>query len=465
MHMTQRAVRPALLAVSMFLAIGADAHASTRDVDSVMPRIGITRQADVTTASARSATSDFRQFRSVQQTRSFDAVKRDNPSIKASRAEFARMQAYLANTYEGLTVISTFTAGDQVFDCIPVDQQPSLRDGSHLIAPPAGAKTSNGSTSSRRCAAGNVPFRRVDIDQIAAHATLEDFLAKPQATASNTHYYSHVAQITPTNIYGGGAGLNLWKPAADNRTMSLIQIWVTGQGSSGVQTAEGGWQVQPGAWGTTSPTVFEYWTADGYQSTGCYNLGCSGFVQYANDFSLGTAIPSDRYSVANGTQTIMTVQWQRVDSDQVWWLVVDGEYVGYLPASLYGQGNMGVNNGLRRMDAGGEIARDGLPSAAMGSGQFAETGYRHAAFVTNEYSLDSGWNQHPVNLAARDTWLNATPSCYTLSLIGVTPGQLGQSLPAGVSTTPTLQPGMSGTSFYLGGPGTANAQCKAAYPG
>lgn len=460
-----RSCRPTLIAAALLLAGMADVHAATRDIDSVMPRVGITRQATSSRA-LTSASSDYRQFRSQAATRTYDTVLRSDPAIKASRSEFARMQAYLANTYDGLTVTSTYTVGGATFDCIPVDQQPSLRGGVPLVAPPPGAKTTNGGTSAYRCATGNVPFRRITIEELASHPTLEDFLSKPSASAvdPNQHYYSHVAQTRPMAMIGGGAGLNLWKPVVDNRTMSLLQIWLVGDSTGGVQTAEAGWQVQPGAWQTYDPTVFEYWTADGYASTGCYNLGCTGFVQYATDFSLGSAIPSDRYSVAGGAQTIMNVEWVRQDGQDVWWLNVDGEYVGYLPASLYGQGNMGIANGVRRMDAGGEIARDGLPSAAMGSGQFASTGYQHAAFVTNEHYLDSSWTQHPVDLTARDTWLNATPSCYTLSLIGVTPGQLPGTLPDGVSTTPTLQSGMTGTSFYLGGPGTANAACNAAHP-
>jgi hypothetical protein len=53
---------------------------------------------------------------------------------------------------------------------------------------------------------------------------------------------------------------------------------VGGNGST-LQTAEVGWQVYPQKYGNSYPTLFIYWTADGYNRTGCYNLDCSAFIQ------------------------------------------------------------------------------------------------------------------------------------------------------------------------------------------
>lgn len=448
-----------LLATTLLASMVTTAHAATRDIDHLMPPLANTP------AVSRSA-STAALSRIVLRVESYDDLVRRDPSIKASKSEVARMQHYLRNTYDGMTTTGSFVVGTEVFDCIPIAQQPSLRGGGQVGSPPLGLKTSRGGTSAQRCAEGNVPFRRVTIDEIASHPTLEDFLSKerPEA-ASDQHFYAHVAQTAPSPILGGGAGLNLWKPVVDNHTMSLLQIWLSGQSeANATQTAEVGWQVQPGAWNTYDPTIFVYWTADGYAQTGCYNLGCTGFVQTASDVTLGAAIPSDRYSVKGGAQNIVNVSWQRNNDDGSWWLVLDGEAAGYLPGSLYGQGDLGRSDGNRLMDAGGEIADGGQPAAPMGSGEYADAGYRQAAFVTDMHYLDGNLAKQPVDLTSRDIWINPTPHCYTLSLIGVSASDLPGGLPDGASTTPNHEAGMSGTSFYLGGPGTANADCKAANP-
>ncbi|KAF1004072.1 MAG: hypothetical protein GAK28_04236 [Luteibacter sp.] len=448
-----------VLATTLLASTISTAFAATRDVDSLMPPLANAQ------ATSRSATTNALS-RVALRVESYDALVRRDPSIKASKAEVARMQHYLRNTYQGMTTNGTFVVGAETFDCVPIAQQPSLRGGGTVAAPPLGLRTSRSGTSAQRCAEGSVPFRRLTIDEIAAHRTLEDFLSKerPEA-ADDRHYYAHVAQTAPSNILGGGAGLNLWKPVVDNHTMSLLQIWLSGQSeANATQTAEVGWQVQPGAWNTYDPTIFVYWTADGYSQTGCYNLGCTGFVQTASDLALGSSIPSDRYSVKGGSQGIVNVSWQRNNDDGSWWLVLDGEAVGYLPGNLYGQGDLGRADGNRLMDAGGEIADGGKPAAPMGSGEYADAGYRQAAFVTDLHYLDGNLAKQPVDLMSGNTWINPTPHCYTLSLIGVNASDIPGGLPEGTSTTPNHEAGMSGTSFYLGGPGTANADCQAANP-
>ncbi|KAJ6386931.1 hypothetical protein OIU78_016793, partial [Salix suchowensis] len=60
------------------------------------------------------------------------------------------------------------------------------------------------------------------------------------------------------------------------------------------------WQVSPDFYGDNYPRFFTYWTTDAYQTTGCYNLLCSGFVQTNNKIAIGAAIsPRSSY---NGRQ-------------------------------------------------------------------------------------------------------------------------------------------------------------------
>jgi hypothetical protein len=85
------------------------------------------------------------------------------------------------------------------------------------------------------------------------------------------HHYAFTAHFV--NNLGGNSNLNLWNDYVNNNVgqqMSLSQQWYAG--GSPTQTAEVGWQAQPSVWGTYNSVLFIYWTADGYDNTGCYNL-------------------------------------------------------------------------------------------------------------------------------------------------------------------------------------------------
>ncbi|WVZ81619.1 hypothetical protein U9M48_028974 [Paspalum notatum var. saurae] len=46
----------------------------------------------------------------------------------------------------------------------------------------------------------------------------------------------------------------------------------------------------PELYGDNNTRLFSYWTRDAYQATGCYNLGCSGFIQTNNKIAIGGSI-------------------------------------------------------------------------------------------------------------------------------------------------------------------------------
>jgi len=69
-----------------------------------------------------------------------------------SAAEFGAMRDHLLRLYDGVTVRHSYVFGGQVFDCVPIAQQPSLRLSGRLApaspppSPPGGAPAQ---TSSR----------------------------------------------------------------------------------------------------------------------------------------------------------------------------------------------------------------------------------------------------------------------------------------------------------------------------
>ncbi|KAJ1277109.1 hypothetical protein BS78_05G269000 [Paspalum vaginatum] len=73
---------------------------------------------------------------------------------------------------------------------------------------------------------------------------------------------------------------------------SLTQFWIAGGSfdNNDLNTIEVGWQVYPVLYGDNSTRLFIFWTRDAYETTGCYNLSCSGFVQTNNQIVIGGSI-------------------------------------------------------------------------------------------------------------------------------------------------------------------------------
>ncbi len=432
------------------------------------PRAGMPRSTAAAVSRAfPSVTQEFKQFLDAQAQLSY--ATRAVTAKVGGPADFAQMQRYLFNRYNGLTVLRSVHQRGKMFDCIPLAQQPALRDGSVPVLPPtiaAGVSTGASLDAAQRCDAGSVPLQRIGLAEMSQHATLQAFLrgTTPRANApdrpalapaaqdaaSVVHYYSTIYLDTAGSpVTGAGADLNTWVPSVRaNDAQSISQIWLGGYTPQGqIQTLEAGWQTQPGAGWGTRPILFIYSTQDGYISTGCHNLDCADFVQTSTANVLGAA-PADGFSTAGGKQAMLHVEFQR-NADGYWWFGLNGEWIGYYKAELY-TGDIADGSANIFISAGGEISTwDGRPSAPMGSGRFASAGYRQAAFQANHFYRDATMATRP---AQRLSSLNVEqPSCYTLAIAGYGyPYALG----AGVSRA-SLSPEMQSGGIYFGGPGCA----------
>ncbi|WP_231104392.1 neprosin family prolyl endopeptidase [Xanthomonas graminis] len=455
--------------------------AAEREVDRVMPalraapavpQVGLAQAADVRVQQGTAdpgfprVTEEFARFR--QRDAAFPFERLPATAKVADRAAFAQMQRYLYNRYNGVTVMRTLRSDGHAFDCIPLSQQPGLRGVDRVAPPPSTGPSGSGARKPPRaaenaaCNEGTVPLERIGIEELAKASSLRDFLAKrpahggrasmaPEAAASDGHYYASVfADTEDSPIGGAGADINLWSPTfrSSNDYMSISQIWLVGESASRQQqTLEVGWQLRPSYrdWGNKSIT-FIYSTQDGYNATGCHNLECGDFVQIVSGNVLGTPYAANRYSASNGAQTLLSVEYQR-DSGGNWWLALDGTWIGYYKAALY-SGDLATGNSAIVLSAGGEIlANDHTPSTPMGSGAFAATGYRNAAFQANHFYRDASLAAHAVTRLS--TYSINRPGCYTLALAGMS----GPAKP-GVSAI-GLAPEMRSGGFYFGGPGCA----------
>jgi len=106
-----------------------------------------------------------------------------------SPAAFAEMKAHVLELYRGVTARNSFIGSDGlIVDCVPIDQQPSLRPPGRPRAdvsrdtPGIAVNLQRGQRdrlgNEMSCRPGTVPIVRVTLERIAKFRTLAAFLAK-----------------------------------------------------------------------------------------------------------------------------------------------------------------------------------------------------------------------------------------------------------------------------------------------
>jgi hypothetical protein len=383
-------------------------------------------------------------------------------------AAFEEMRQHLLTMYRGVEVTHSFVLNSSHFDCVPIGQQPTAKalglkaiapapprslltkpspvdDRAELRAHPASQLSAEKQTdefgNSIGCEQNTIPMRRITLEEMTQFPTLREFFQKgpgaagrparaarkgvPAETAGAAHKYSLMTQVVDN--LGGNSNLNLWSPYVNlywGEIFSLSQEWYYGGNGSSLQTAEVGWQNYPDKYGSQDSRLFTYWTADNYNTTGCYNLDCPGFVQVDNSVFLGGSFTS--YSTYGGPQYEFSAEYYLYQGN--WWLAIQGTWIGYYPGYVYGGGQLSQN--AQGIEFGTEsVGTTVWP--AEGSGYWSTSGWDFAAYQRNLFYID---------LSGAGIWDTLTgydpsPGCYTTS------GPF-------FSTSPSW-----GVYFYEGGPG------------
>jgi Neprosin len=409
----------------------------------------------------------FRQF--------VDSLQQVKPSQHLGMAEsqalhedaVQEMNNHLVRHYQGIEAVHSFVdENGSVFDCVPIEQQPALKQGAAPATPPdlptsdAEPRAAQGLAEASGRAAehimqlapnrkdqhgnimhapdGTIPMRRLTMQNLRRFQTLRQFFQKSPygsgkpprpgditpssqqggggtaaVAVAATHRWAHAFQTVDN--HGGHSFLNVWDPPIGaNQVFSLSQHWYTAGSGANLQTAEVGWQVYPQMYGNTKPVFFIYWTADDYKSLGCYNLTCPAFVQTNNKWAIGGAISP--WSTVGGAQKEIEVSFFLTQGR--WWLYVGGgaavNAIGYYPVSLYRNGAMATQ--ATGIDYGGEtVGTTSWPP--MGSGAFANQGWQHAAYQRDiRYYPSAGGN-----LVASLNPAQASPQCYTVAVSKLNP--------------------------------------------
>ncbi|KAK7301554.1 hypothetical protein RJT34_12421 [Clitoria ternatea] len=294
------------------------------------------------------------------------------------------------------------------------------------------------SDSGEACPEGTVPIRRTTEEDILRASSIRKFGRKPRlvrrASIDSDHEHA-VVFVNGEQYYGAKASINVWAPrVTDQYEFSLSQIWViAGSFGRDLNTIEAGWQVSPELYGDNYPRFFTYWTTDSYHTTGCYNLLCSGFIQTNNRIAIGAAI-SPRSAYNTRQFDIGLTVWKDPKHGH-WWLEFgSGVLVGYWPANMFSH----LRSHASMVQFGGEIvntrSRGYHTSTQMGSGHFAEEGFRKSAYFRNLQVVDWDNNLLPLRNIHH---LADHSNCYNIK--------------QGTNN-------VWGTYFYYGGPGR-NVRC------
>jgi hypothetical protein len=364
-------------------------------------------------------------------------TKRESEREAAARLE--EIHQYLADRYARRDVVMrTVTKSGQALDWVPIKSQLGR---ARLAEPPDEDRPYQSPKGERRAKPvvfeleargaergpeGTVPLVRKEIDRIRPVTSLNDWLAKgtrahrvmaPDADRDvalpedgGSHKYANTSQ--GVTCYGTEGNISAWDPFVEwSDEFSLGQLGLSRGSGTGRQTLEVGHQEYRDLYGDWVPHLFVFYTTNGYtqqgDNKGGYNQDVDGWVQYSS--SIHPEALSSPLSQFGGVQYIMSLKVQLWQGN--WWVRVNGQWVGYYPASLYNA------NGLRSqagavswfgeiVDSGGHA---GTTRTDMGNGHWPYEGWQWCAFMNNlRYQSSTGGAMSTYQGSA---WASH-PSCY-----------------------------------------------------
>ncbi|XP_059441780.1 protein neprosin-like [Corylus avellana] len=184
-----------------------------------------------------------------------------------------------------------------------------------------------------RCPQGMVPIRRPKTG-LKSFSKSHGGSLHTFATKLPGEYSVGIETTEDATYHGAKAVITINNPRVEVGQYSKAQIWVRHGPDAETNSIEVGWAVHPKLYGDNRTRLTAYWTADGFQKTGCYNTECPGFVQVHNEYHLGGYFAN--ISVFDGPQygfKMTIIQDQETGN---WWLMDDDDYkYGYWPKEIF----------------------------------------------------------------------------------------------------------------------------------
>jgi hypothetical protein len=266
------------------------------------------------------------------------------------------------------------------------------------------------------------------IEHIRPDGDLQDWLSKSgrakrlappdafrvrQSSSVPEHAYAYAYQFV--TCLGTEGVINAWRHYVEwSDEFSIGQLWLSRGSGPQHQTLEVGIQTRRDSYGDWEPHVFVFYTTNNYgpygDFLGGYDQDVKGWMQHSR-----VIVPGHRQTQLSqfGGQQFDTPLKVQLSGGK-WWVMVNGHWMGYYPASLYNE--TGLRSEASLVEWGGEVldlpAHPGTTATDMGSGLFPWEGYQRAAYMRN-----LAYQSDPTGTMARfqGSVEASNPDCYDIS--------------------------------------------------
>ncbi|XVE53923.1 hypothetical protein DITRI_Ditri03aG0040900 [Diplodiscus trichospermus] len=336
-----------------------------------------------------------------------------------------------------------------IIDCIDIYKQPALDHPSlrkHVIQMkpsynptveeiPTSEQSSRTVTSQiwqkkGSCPKGTIPVRRTQNKGLLSNSeegyskrkpSHYDPVKKPndKETPLTLQQKNHSRAILLTEGYnyaGVKGDIKVWNPFVESDDeYSTSRIGLRSGPYYNFESVEAGWAVNPSVYGDRKTRLFVYWTADGMNRTGCFDLTCPGFVQTSSEIALGAAIYP--ISVFGGLPYQITLFiFKDPETSNLWLQYGEKTNIGYWPRNLFTT----LSHGAECAEWGGDVYSSRLElsphtKTAMGNGNFPDYISGNSGFFKRMRVLDISFN-----LKFPD-WVNSYAdeyNCYRAQYVG-----------------------------------------------
>ncbi|MCL7036721.1 hypothetical protein MKW94_000438 [Papaver nudicaule] len=309
----------------------------------------------------------------------------------------------------------------EIIDCIDESKQPAFDHPllkNHKIQKPGYSpkdaihqtNSSSSATQSRKmvnlrranCPEGTVPIRRTSKDDlIRVKASMESYkplisIVRPDGTPVEEPPGRHVAALhsrpeTDPSLHMEFHGIKAMLMVENlslgtNNQFSASLLWIESGPPDNASAIQAGWLVSPTLFGDNKTHIFGFWAASG---SGCYNIGCAGFVQTNQDYYVGQVVePASQY---DGAQYAMGAYVHQDAGTGNWWFTVYGNInadIGYWPREVVPY----LGTGANLISWGGLVYN--IPhetSPPMGNGHFPDGDRKKVAVIYDIHYLNENY--------------------------------------------------------------------------
>ncbi|XLU62681.1 hypothetical protein S245_021890 [Arachis hypogaea] len=199
------------------------------------------------------------------------------------------------------------------------------------------------------CPEGTIPIRRIRKNDMLKAPSIEEYGRKKPSFSPSRQVHENLDSYVPLRNHskailfavgfrylGAKADINVcWPFVEKDDEFSTAQISLLTGSYIHFESVQSGWAVNPRVYGDRQTRVFVYWTADGSNKTGCFDLTCPGFVQTSKEIALGAAIYPIIPVPGDLPYDINIYIYKDILTNNWWVQYGEKTNIGYWPAELF----------------------------------------------------------------------------------------------------------------------------------